>query len=189
MSATKRILDLVLALALIPLALPLVLLAAIAVRLESPGNPIFLQNRLGRHQKVFRCVKLRTMSMGTREGASHIVGTANITRVGAFLRALKIDELPQLWNVLKGEMSFVGPRPGLPVQTELTRARAAQGVFEAIPGITGLAQLQGIDMSDPERLAQVDRTYIERRSTALDLWLILRTFTGGGRGDAARRLC
>ena len=187
MTVGKRMFDIVLALALAPLALPAILLAAAAVRWECAGSPIFAQARLGRHQKVFRCLKLRTMRADTPQGASHLIGSATVTRVGRFLRGTKLDELPQLWNVLRGEMSFVGPRPGLPVQRDLTRARAARGVFDAVPGITGLAQVQGIDMSDPDRLAEVDRHYIEARSMALDLWLMLRTITGGGQGDAARR--
>ena len=181
----KRAFDLALAVALVPAALPIIGLAALAVRLESSGPAIFVQDRVGRHQKVFRCLKLRTMRAGTREAGSHEVGMASVTRVGRVLRASKIDELPQLWNVLKGEMSFVGPRPGLPVQTELSRCRAEAGVFEAVPGITGLAQVLGVNMSDPERLAEIDREYIETRTIALDTKLILRTAIGSGRGDAA----
>lgn len=184
----KRLLDLVLVLALTPVAVPLVLVAALAVRLESPGRAIFVQDRLGRHKKVFRCYKLRTMRTGTPDLASHLVGAVQITRTGRLLRAVKLDELPQLWNVLKGDMSLVGPRPGLPVQHDLTRAREALGVFEALPGITGLAQIQGVDMSTPVHLASVDRIYIETRSLALDLKLLLLTVTGSGRGDAARTI-
>jgi lipopolysaccharide/colanic/teichoic acid biosynthesis glycosyltransferase len=183
----KRLFDIVAALVLLPVALPIVGAAVIAVRLESSGPALFVQDRLGRDQKVFRCLKVRTMRQGTREDASHLVGAESITRVGRFLRATKVDELPQLWNVLKGDMSFVGPRPGLPVQADLTAARSEQGVFDVLPGITGLAQVQGIDMSDPERLARIDREYIETRSMRLDLWLLLCTFTGRGQGDAARQ--
>jgi lipopolysaccharide/colanic/teichoic acid biosynthesis glycosyltransferase len=182
----KRLLDIVAALALLPVALPVIAAAVIAVRLESSGSALFVQDRLGRGQKVFRCLKIRTMRQGTREDASHLVGADSITRVGRLLRATKVDELPQLWNVLKGDMSLVGPRPGLPVQTDLTAARSEQGVFDVLPGITGLAQVRGIDMSDPQRLARIDREYIETRSMRLDLWLLLCTFTGRGQGDAAR---
>lgn len=188
MTTTKRLFDIALALALAPVAVPIVLLGAMAIRLETPGQAIFAQERLGRHKRRFRLLKLRTMRSGTPQGASHVVGTGGVTRVGRFLRATKIDELPQLWNVLTGDMSFVGPRPGLPIQTDLTEARVEEGVFEAVPGITGLAQVQRIDMSDPKGLAEVDRRYLETRSMALDLWLILRTLTGGGQGDAARRI-
>ena len=186
MDAGKRLFDIVLALALLPVAVPVIALAAIAIRVESPGPAIFRQDRVGRGQIVFRCLKLRTMRVGTEQAASHLVGSSAITKVGRLLRATKVDELPQIWNVLTGEMSFVGPRPGLPVQADLTAARQARGVFEAVPGITGLAQVQGIDMSDPERLARVDREYIDTRSFALDLRLIFRTLAGGGQGDAAR---
>lgn len=181
----KRLFDILVALALIPIALPLIVLAAIAIRIETPGNPIFMQQRLGRHQRLFTCLKLRTMAAGTKNAASHLVGTAQITRIGRILRATKLDELPQLWNVLMGQMSFVGPRPGLPNQAELTAARAREGVFDAIPGITGLAQIQGIDMSEPDRLARTDRTYMETRSFWMDVRLMIRTATGSGQGDAA----
>ncbi len=182
----KRAFDLTLSLLLLPLAIPLVLVCALAVRLESRGPAILAQPRLGRNQDVFRCYKIRTMKRGTADAASHVVGASSITRVGRVLRAAKLDELPQILNVLRGEMSFVGPRPGLPVQHDLTRARAAEDVFRAVPGVTGLAQVQGVDMSDPVRLAKLDRCYVEERSMWLDLKLILLTLAGSGRGDAAR---
>jgi lipopolysaccharide/colanic/teichoic acid biosynthesis glycosyltransferase len=97
-----------------------------------------------------------------------------------------MDELPQLWNVLKGEMSFVGPRPCLPIQRELIDERQKRGVFDLRPGITGLAQVQGIDMSDPRRLAEVDATYMKKQNLMFDFLLIVRTVTGSGRGDRVR---
>jgi lipopolysaccharide/colanic/teichoic acid biosynthesis glycosyltransferase len=109
-----------------------------------------------------------------------------ITGVGAFLRKTKIDELPQVWNILRGELSLVGPRPGLPVQTKLTDERQAHGVFSVLPGITGLAQINGVDMSDPERLARMDAHYIAQRGLLLDLKIILATFLGRGQGDKVR---
>src|SRR5215469_1490888 len=107
------------------------------------GSPLFRQARVGRHQKPFVLVKFRTMKPGTASVASHLVDVTSITRWGRFLRQTKLDELPQLWNVLKGEMSLVGPRPCLFNQEELIRERAQRGVFEARPGITGLAQIRG----------------------------------------------
>jgi O-antigen biosynthesis protein WbqP len=182
----KRLFDIVLAILLLPICIPLAILAGIMVRLESEGPALFVQDRLGRNRKVFRCYKIRTMRAGTINAASHVVGDAQITRVGRILRATKLDELPQLWNVLRGDMSFVGPRPGLPHHEELTRARDALGVFDATPGITGLAQIHNIDMSDPEKLARKDREYIDNQSLLLDLEIMLKTVTGSGQGDAAK---
>ena len=115
----KRALDIALALALLPFAMPVLAIAALAVRLDSPGPAFFRQERVGRHRKPFRLLKIRTMTVGTPQAASHEVGAAQVTRVGAFLRRSKIDELPQIFAVLAGDMSFVGPRPCLAVQEEL----------------------------------------------------------------------
>ncbi|WP_279481764.1 sugar transferase [Aureimonas sp. SK2] len=162
---------------------PVILVLAVLVRRDSPGPGIFAQARVGRGERVFTCYKLRTMAQGTVSAASHETPVSAVTRLGAALRRWKLDELPQLWNVLKGEMSFVGPRPCLPVQAQLIKARRARGVFALRPGITGLAQVQDIDMSDPERLAIVDAEYLATRSFAGDIRLILQTVTGKGRGD------
>ena len=158
----------------------------ILVRLGSPGPGIFAQERVGKHGKTFVCYKFRTMKTGTRQAGTHELSADAITGVGAFLRKTKIDELPQVLNILRGELSLVGPRPGLPVQTRLTEARAAQGVFNVLPGITGLAQIQGIDMSDPERLAEVDARYIAQRGLLLDIKIIIATFLGRGQGDKVK---
>ena len=120
------------------------------------GSPLLRQKRVGRNRCLFTLVKFRTMRQDTAHVATHLADASAVTRWGAFLRRAKLDELPQLWNVLKGEMSLVGPRPCLPGQTELIDERARRGVFSARPGITGLAQVQGIDMSDPARLAEID---------------------------------
>ena len=182
----KRLFDLTAsAVALLLLGWAIVILA-IMVRRGSPGAGIFAQNRVGRGGKVFRCYKLRTMHLGTVEAASHETPVASVTPLGAKLRRFKLDELPQLINVVKGEMSFVGPRPCLPVQTVLIAERERRGVYAARPGITGLAQIQGIDMSDPVRLAGIDADYVQRRSFFGDLLLILKTVVGGGQGDRVR---
>jgi O-antigen biosynthesis protein WbqP len=182
----KRLFDIVLSILLIPVSLPITVIMVMLVRFESEGPAIFIQERLGKHQKRFRCYKIRTMKVGTVNAASHLIGDSQITRVGRFLRSTKLDELPQLWNVIRGDMSFVGPRPGLPNQIELTKVRQALGIFEVTPGITGLAQIYNIDMSDPERLAHIDRDYIDNQSILLDLKIIFKTLTGSGRGDAAK---
>jgi len=125
-------------------------------------SPIFLQNRVGRDQRPFLLVKFRTMPQYTPSIATHLVDTSSITIFGRFLRRTKLDELPQLWNVLRGEMSLVGPRPCLLNQNDLIYERAELGVFDSLPGITGLAQIEGIDMSNPLLLAKVDSCMLKK---------------------------
>jgi O-antigen biosynthesis protein WbqP len=161
---------------------PVILLAVLAIRVTSPGPGIFSQERVGRSGASFRCRKLRTMFAGTPSAPTHKVPAARVTPVGRLLRRTKLDELPQLWNVLKGEMSLVGPRPCLPAQTVLVEARRRLGVTALRPGITGLAQVRGIDMADPEALAEVDAEYLSSASLALDLGILMRTIFGGSRG-------
>ena len=182
----KRITDFALALLLTPFTVLLCLPCLLLIRLESPGTPLFMQTRVGRGQRPFTLYKLRTMSQGTGDRASHEVSTAQITRVGRFLRRIKFDELPQIINVLKGDMSFVGPRPCLPNQVELIAEREKRGVFAIRPGITGPAQLAGIDMSTPVELAEADAAYLRGRSFVGDLRCMLATAVGGGRGDAVK---
>ena len=182
----KRIVDLVVAILLAFPALVLCSLAMVLIRIETSGSPVFAQTRVGRNQMPFTLYKLRTMSAGTQNVGSHEISTGQITRAGAFLRRTKIDELPQIINIFLGNMSLVGPRPCLPNQSELINEREVRGVFSALPGITGSAQVAGIDMSTPKRLAEADATYIATRSLRGDLRLIAQTATGGGRGDAAK---
>lgn len=183
----KRAIDLAACLALLPIVLPLCLLLMAAIRLESAGPALFVQWRVGRHEHLFRMVKLRTMAAGTDDLPSHDVARDRITRVGTVLRRLKLDELPQLLNVLTGSMSLVGPRPCLPSQAELIAARRARRLFAFRPGITGPAQLVGIDMSEPVRLAEVEADYFRHTNPLGDLALIARTMLGMGSGDAAMR--
>lgn len=154
-----------------------------AIRFDSEGPGLFAQRRVGLDGKEFTLYKFRTMASGTKQAGTHEVSAASITKIGGWLRRTKIDELPQVVNILRGELSLVGPRPCLPVQTQLIEERARRGVFAVRPGITGLAQIEDIDMSDPERLARWDRQYVMRRSLLLDLRIILATFTGRGQGD------
>jgi lipopolysaccharide/colanic/teichoic acid biosynthesis glycosyltransferase len=147
------------------------------------GSPIFIQERVGRDKKPFKLVKFRTMSVDTQSVASHLASRASITKMGAFLRKTKIDELPQLINVVKGEMSIVGPRPNLFNQTELIAERDKLGVYEVLPGITGLAQVSNIDMSTPELLAKTDRQMLDSLSVTLYFRYIIATATGKGAGD------
>jgi lipopolysaccharide/colanic/teichoic acid biosynthesis glycosyltransferase len=166
---------------LLPVLVVLVTLGFICQR-----SPLFRQVRLGRGQKPFVLVKFRTMKPGTTSVPTHLADASAITPYGSFLRKTKLDELPQLWNVLKGEMSLVGPRPGLPNDAELTRERAAQGVFAARPGITGLAQVSGIDMSTPRRLAETDRRMLESLTVRNYFRYIFCTIMGKGAGDRVR---
>tara|TARA_R100000049_G_C1956828_1_gene114271 strand:- start:1738 stop:2259 length:522 start_codon:yes stop_codon:yes gene_type:complete len=160
-----------------------VLLALTVIGLFDTGSPIFRQVRVGRHQQPFTLVKFRTMRVDTASVATHLASSASITRFGHFLRKTKLDELPQLWNVLKGDMSLVGPRPGLFNQEELTAERATRGVFDVRPGITGLAQVSEIDMSTPALLAETDQKMI-RSLTLVDYFkYIFMTVAGKGAGD------
>ena len=181
----KRAFDLALALCLVVPASLIIAAACVFIRWEGPGKVLFFQERIGRHRQIFRIVKLRTMLEGTAAAASHEVGASRITRVGAILRKTKIDELPQIYSVILGDMSFVGPRPCLPVQAELIAEREQRGVFAMRPGITGLAQIKGIDMSQPRPLAETDAAYCQQRSFAGDMRILFATVAGHGRGDAA----
>lgn len=176
----KRIFDLTGAVLGLALVAPLLLLLMIAVRCDSAGPALFSQLRIGRERRPFLCHKIRTMSAGVPDLPTHLVDMSQITRVGRVLRRTKLDELPQLWNVLTGEMSLVGPRPCLPSQHQVIEERERRGIFAIRPGITGLAQISGIDMSDPVRVAEKDAEYLCRQSLALDMMLLLRTVAGRG---------
>jgi len=163
-----------------------VLILLYFVGLFDSGSPLFSQQRVGRDKKPFVLVKFRTMKVETASVASHLANVSSITPYGAFLRKTKLDELPQLWNVLKGEMSLVGPRPGLFNQEELTVAREAEGIYAVRPGITGLAQVNEIDMSTPKLLAKTDAEMIRTMSLKNYFTYILQTVTGKGSGDRVK---
>jgi O-antigen biosynthesis protein WbqP len=160
-----------------------VFLAIYILGLLDTGAPVFRQERVGQHQKPFTLVKFRTMRPETASVASHLADASAITPFGAFLRRTKLDELPQLWNVLKGDMSLVGPRPCLFSQTELIHERAIRGVFDARPGITGLAQVNKIDMSTPTLLAETDQRMLQALSLNNYFKYIVMTVLGKGGGD------
>ncbi|MAB53692.1 sugar transferase [Marinobacter sp.] len=147
------------------------------------GSPIFSQERVGRNKKPFTLVKFRTMKKDTASVASHLASAEAITPFGRFLRRTKLDELPQLWNVLKGEMSLVGPRPCLFNQEELVAEREQRGVLAARPGITGLAQVNDIDMSTPRLLAETDQKMLENLTVSAYFKYIFMTVAGKGAGD------
>lgn len=182
----KRIFDLLLALlALLPAAL-ICLICAAAIQMESDGLSVFRQVRVGRGRRPFVLYKLRTLAQDTGDRASHEISPAQITRVGSFLRQTKLDELPQLLNVITGDMSFVGPRPCLLTQEKLIAERDELGVYSLRPGITGPAQLAGIDMSRPTELAVADAAYAANCTMWYDVGCIISTGLGRGRGDAVK---
>jgi lipopolysaccharide/colanic/teichoic acid biosynthesis glycosyltransferase len=185
-STVTRASDLLLsAIVLVGLSWLMILIAAL-IRLESRGPALFRQERVGQHGKVFTCYKFRTMHVGTPQVATHEVSRGLTTRVGRSLRRWKFDELPQIINIFMNQMSWVGPRPNLPVQKELTEERQKRGVLAAKPGITGLAQVRGIDMSDPVYLSEADAEFLFLRSLPLYYRLLLQTFLGRGMGDRIR---
>ena len=151
-----RVIDVLLSIFGLVVFSPLICLVYLIVYAET-RSPIFYQERLGLRMKSFFLVKFRTMNIGTGNYATHLVDPKSISMIGKLLRKTKIDELPQLWNVLKGEMSIVGPRPCLTTQRELIEARLKFDIYSSKPGITGLAQISGIDMSNPFLLADAER--------------------------------
>lgn len=177
-----RVFDVFFALLGLVCGLPLLLLLVV-VGLFDTGSPIFRQERVGQNKKPFTLVKFRTMNIETKSVASHLASSGAITPFGRFLRRTKFDELPQLWNVLKGEMSLVGPRPCLFNQEELILEREQRGVFSARPGITGLAQVNEIDMSTPALLAETDQKMLQSLTMVAYLKYILMTISGKGSGD------
>lgn len=179
----KRLVDIGFAITVVTLLWWAMILVWLAVRLQSPGPGVFRQVRVGRDGKPFTCYKFRTMVLATPNVGTHEVAAAAITPIGRFLRRTKLDELPQVVNLLRNEMSLVGPRPCLPSQEQLVEERRKRGVLAIKPGITGLAQVNGIDMSDPPLLAEWDERYLKLRSLLLDLKIIIATALGRGGGD------
>lgn len=156
------------------------------IGLFDTGSPIFKQERVGKNQKPFFLYKFRTMRVGTQSVASHLASQSSITKFGAFLRKSKLDELPQLVNVLLGDMSLVGPRPNLFNQTELIQERDSRGVYNYLPGITGLAQINEIDMSTPKELAIKDAEMLENLTVSDYFGYIFATVGGKGQGDRVK---
>lgn len=177
-----RTLDLVLSVLGIIVTLPFMLVIAL-LGLFINGSPLFLQTRIGKQQKLFTLVKFRTMKLNTESVGTHLVDADSITTFGAFLRKTKLDELPQLFNVLAGQMSLVGPRPCLPNQAELIEEREKRGVFNVRPGITGLAQVSQVDMSTPRKLSRYDQFMIKRLRPMLYVMILFATALGKGHGD------
>lgn len=183
---SRRLMDIAAALSIAVLLWWLLILIWIAIRATSRGPGIFAQQRVGRDGVAFICYKFRTMEVGTRQAATHELTNMSVTSVGRVLRRTKLDELPQIWNLLKGEMTLVGPRPCLVSQTELIKVREDARVLALTPGITGLAQVNGVDMSVPRDLVQYDQRYLALQGLILDIRLIVLTVVGKGRGDNVR---
>ena len=174
----KRLFDLLLALAAcMVLAVPM-LLVFLAVRLTSPGPALYWSDRVGRHNKIFRMPKFRSMRVGTPAVATHLLADArsHLTPIGSFLRKSSLDELPQLWSILVGSMSFVGPRPALFNQHDLIALRTQHGVHNLVPGLTGWAQVNGRDeLPIPDKMS-LDATYLQQQSLLFDLRILWMTF-------------
>lgn len=202
-AAMKRTLDILLSILLLLVFLPVFALAMVAIWLESPGSPIFHQDRIGRDGTTFRLLKIRTMFSGSSYSSHHSYVTAlikgqaqqhggmfklahdpRITRIGRVLRRYSIDELPQLWNVVKGDMSLVGPRPALPYEVELYDARQRQRL-RVKPGVTGLWQVTGRATTSFQEMVELDIKYWESWTFMMELWILLRTPWAVARGIGA----
>ena len=174
----KRIVDLLLALAAAAMLTVPVLLVALLVRLTSPGPALYWSDRVGRHNKIFKMPKFRSMRVGTPAVATHLLADpkAHLTPIGSFLRKSSLDELPQLWSILVGDMSFVGPRPALFNQHDLIELRTRFGVHELVPGLTGWAQINGRDELPISEKVTLDVEYLHRKSLWFDIRILWLTF-------------
>ena len=167
--------------------LSLILIVLIIFGFFDTGSPIFRQERVGKGMKPFRLMKFRSMHVNAPSVATHLASASTITPFGSFLRKSKLDELPQLWNVFVGDMSLVGPRPNLFNQEELINERDSRGVYSVRPGITGLAQINKIDMSTPQLLAETDAKMIQDLNTLGYFKYIFLTVFGKGFGDRIKK--
>lgn len=164
-----------------------ILIVLVAIGYFDTGSPIFRQERVGKGKQPFRLMKFRSMHVNAPSVATHLASASSITRFGSFLRKAKLDELPQLWNVFVGDMSLVGPRPNLYNQEELIEERDSRGVYSMRPGITGLSQINKIDMSTPQLLAETDAKMIQELNTLGYFKYIFLTVFGKGFGDRVHK--
>ncbi len=160
-----------------------ILIVLIIIGYFDTGSPIFRQERVGKGRRAYRLIKFRSMHVNAPSVATHLASASSITPFGSFLRKSKLDELPQLWNVFVGDMSLVGPRPNLFNQEELIHERDSRRVYSVRPGITGLAQINTIDMSTPQFLAVTDAKMIKELNTLSYFKYIFLTILGKGFGD------
>jgi O-antigen biosynthesis protein WbqP len=184
-SNRKRAFDLVLGLLLLPLLCILMTAIGIAVWLTSKGPLLYWSDRVGRNNRIFRMPKFRTMSVHTPEVATHLLQDpeAHLTVIGPFLRKTSLDELPQIYSILKGDLSFVGPRPALHNQCDLIALRTEHGVHELVPGLTGWAQVNGRDDLPISVKVKYDCEYLQKQTLLFDLRILLRTIVPVLRGD------
>ena len=156
---------------------PFLFFAAIAIIIED-GIPIFFtQDRFGKNKSIFKIIKMRTMKKDAPNIGTDQISDKHLLISGKILRKIKLDEFPQLINVLKGDINLIGPRPGLENQIELMESRNAKGIYDIKPGITGLAQVLGYNMSNPKKLAEIDKVYIQKKSFYVDFLILISTFT------------
>ena len=158
------------------LILPFLFLAALGLLLEDGLPVLFVQDRIGQNKKIFKIIKIRTLKTSTPQTGTHELKPMHRLKVGAIIRKIKLDEFPQLLNVIKGDINLVGPRPGLPNQELLLGFRSEREVFNIKPGISGLAQVMGYDMSNPKKLSEVDELYVQNKSLKMDALILLATF-------------
>ena len=177
-----RTFDILLATLALLIFFPLIIFIYFLIYFENK-SPIFKQVRVGKNMTKFTLLKFRTMKIGTESKATHLTDNTKITKVGSLLRNTKLDELPQLFNVLKGDMSLVGPRPSLPSQVELLNIRSQYNLYKYLPGITGLSQIKGIDMSDPFLISKTDYKMMHNLNLKKYFYYLLLTFFGSGFGD------
>lgn len=174
----KRLFDLVLGLVATTIMLVPVSLVALLVRLTSPGPALYWSDRIGRQNRIFKMPKFRSMRMGTPAVATHLLANpkAHLTPIGSFLRKSSLDELPQLWSILMGDMSFVGPRPALFNQHDLIELRTQKGVHTLVPGLTGWAQVNGRDELPIPQKVELDAEYLQRQGFWFDIKILWLTF-------------
>jgi len=173
----KRLIDITFGLAIIAIFLLPLLFVALLVRVTSPGPVFYWSDRIGRHNRIFKMPKFRSMRIDSPAVATHLLQNPGqwLTPIGSFLRKSSLDELPQLWSILKGDMSFVGPRPALFNQDDLIALRTNAGVHELVPGLTGWAQVNGRDELPIPDKVKLDVEYLQRRSFGFDLWILWLT--------------
>ena len=155
---------------------PFLLFAAIAIIIEDGMPILFIQERIGKNQSIFSIIKIRTLKIGAPNIGTYQLENEYKLKCGKLIRKIKLDEFPQLINVLKGDINLIGPRPGLVSQIDLLQKRNAKGIYEIKPGITGLSQVLGYDMSDPAKLAEIDEIYIQKQSACIDFLILISTF-------------
>ena len=173
----KRSFDLAICVASSILLIPVFILITLAIRISSPGPALYWSDRVGRHNQLFKMPKFRSMRLDTPAAATHLLSNPDqwLTPIGSFLRRSSLDELPQLWSILKGDMSFVGPRPALFNQDDLIKLRTEKGVHEVLPGLTGWAQINGRDEIPIPQKVQLDAEYLHRQSILFDLKILWMT--------------